>query len=412
MPSFLTWLSPSGRTDRKQFGRGLACLFGIALVGHAALWGIAAASAPANLVSSLAVALYLGWVWAAVALLVRRLNDVGGSWRTLAKFTVIFGCAGWLLTLAVPQLVVAVVGLIVGGVLLWVLAKEKSDTPSRSPARRKAGSAKARATPTAVLSDVEASADAKRIWRAMKRARQSTLLLAPGGDAAKASKMGGEPDLPEEVTWPSGHAGPRPFLLQLALSDVRAAGGPDWLPESGALFAFGDELSDDSGLVHVLYAPRFGFSGRAPPDGLPAKRRHPERRVKFIKFVSIPSLSWMGEDVREIDVDDAELDALADVADEPFGGEPQHRIGGYPSEIQEDQLAITAEFASRGAVRDPNQPVPKEIDSAAKSWRLLFQIDSDPALNMRWCGRLYVFVREHDARAGDFSKTATVVQCD
>ena len=76
-------------------------------------------------------------------------------------------------------------------------------------------------------------------------------------------------------------------------------------------------------------------------------------------------------------------------------------------------MAISCECYARGLFPcDEKAPPTAEVVAAAASWRLLFQIDSDPDLNMNWGdgGMLYVFIREADARAGDFSKTVTLSQ--
>jgi uncharacterized protein YwqG len=106
------------------------------------------------------------------------------------------------------------------------------------------------------------------------------------------------------------------------------------------------------------------------------------------------------------------LDELSGLSD-AFGDQIQHRIGGYPSEIQDEQMAISCELMRRGLPPEyAGTEITPAIERASKQWRLLLQIDSDPALTMNWGdgGRLYVFIREKDARAGDFSRTVTISQ--
>ncbi|MFN9848749.1 MAG: DUF1963 domain-containing protein, partial [Alphaproteobacteria bacterium] len=76
------------------------------------------------------------------------------------------------------------------------------------------------------------------------------------------------------------------------------------------------------------------------------------------------------------------------------------------------QMQIECEYLWRGQTRDYREDVPETIRVAARQWRLLLHIDSDPALNMNWWdgGRLYVFIRTRDARRGDFSKIVTITQ--
>jgi len=97
----------------------------------------------------------------------------------------------------------------------------------------------------------------------------------------------------------------------------------------------------------------------------------------------------------------------------PPSDDVQHRVGGYPNEIQDAQMALICEHAFRG-LPDPvyQLDVTPELERAADEWRLLIQIDSDPALKMNWGdgGRLYTFIRKTDARAGDFTKTVAIWQ--
>lgn len=243
----------------------------------------------------------------------------------------------------------------------------------------------------------------------MKRAARPTLLLTPAKTPG-FSKLGGEPQLPDFLPWPTTRGRPCAFLVQIELSALQSHAPPDWLPDAGFLFAFVDlEAHGFADQVTVLFHRDSSGQPRPPPArGL----RYPERPAAFEPYMSMPSLDWMGVDLSEIDVTEDELDELSALPDEPFGDEIQHRIGGYPSELQGGQMAVECELIRRGLPAGGETEVTPAILRASKSWRMLFQIDSDPALKMNWGdgGRLYVFVREQDAKAGDFSRTITLSQ--
>lgn len=244
----------------------------------------------------------------------------------------------------------------------------------------------------------------------MRRLVRPTLLLIPSTEAG-ASKLGGDPDLPNGVAWPQVRGRPRAFVAQIELAAAQEVAPLDWLPAVGMLQAFVDlEGHGFADQVQVLFHPSLPGEGPTAPA---RAVQFPERRVAFKRFASLPSLDWLGVDLAEADLSDDELDDLSGLPDEPLGDEIQHRIGGYPSEIQSEQMSVACELTRRGL---PSAPEGTEITPAilraSKAWRLLLQIDSDPGLEMNWGdgGRLYVFVREQDSRAGDFSRTITLSQ--
>lgn len=249
--------------------------------------------------------------------------------------------------------------------------------------------------------------DASRLRGRMKRMARRTLLMT-AADSPVFSQLGGSPQLPEQFDWPGGEKGPRTFLCQLSLAEVHAAGGPEWLPPAGRLYFFHDEMRQGfADLVRVIHE-----ADEEAPTATLGTSTFVERSVTFQPRNSLPSLDWLGVDLGDLDCDDDELDELADLPERDFGDGPQHRIAGYPGEIQDEQMSLSCELLARGM--DPYktpEPTPA-IERAAKSWRLLLQIDSDKGLKMNWGdgGRLYVFIREKHALAGDFSRTITLWQ--
>jgi uncharacterized protein YwqG len=243
----------------------------------------------------------------------------------------------------------------------------------------------------------------------LKRLSRPTLLLIPAKTPG-FSKVGGLPELPIGIGWPHHEAGPCAFVAQIDLGAFSAHGGFEWLPEKGRIYLFFDD--DRNGAPNcgrVIYTNEPAGQEATPPAALAKARRFGERRVGFMRFVSLPSEDWLGE---QWPYGDADVEGWRLAQDAELGDEIEHRIGGYPSEIQGGQMAVECEYLWRGKTPDYREDVSDAIRRASRQWRLLLQIDSDPALGMNWwdAGRLYVFVRARDAKRGDFSKTVTITQ--
>lgn len=231
------------------------------------------------------------------------------------------------------------------------------------------------------------AAEQRRVRALIQGLERPMLRLCPAKQHG-FSKLGGEPEMPPELAWPIGRDGPLAFVAQLDLAGVHAAGGPQWLPKSGALYFFFDDQSDR---MTVLFAKRPGERRAEPPAALEPEREFGERRVAFVPTLARPTVRWLGLNAPLL------LPAMEDLY-ETY--EPDHRVGGYPAEIQPGCMPAECEGSPRG------------FDATETVWRLLLQVDADDDLGMVWVdmGRIYVLVRETDALIGDFSQTRTFLQ--
>ena len=233
------------------------------------------------------------------------------------------------------------------------------------------------------------------------------------------SCLGGAPNI--AGAWPRYAGRPLSVIAQLDLQEIRAAGGPDWLPQEGRLLFFYEiEYSgwgigpDDLGCFAVRYEPNSTKPEPAPED-LPEDGRWPEYPVTFAADISRPdperlTVNWKELSKREELALEAALEAMAPA-------EPAHQIGGYPDAVQNEDMEtecqrITSGVRFAATVTDQaNQASDWKEDVA--DWRLLLQLDTDSDAGMMWgdTGRLYFWIREQDARAGDFSKAWMLLQC-
>lgn len=267
------------------------------------------------------------------------------------------------------------------------------------------------------------------------------------------SKVGGIPYRLKGHPWPmSGEKTPRPlvFLAQLNLAQVNAGGKllPD-LPQKGLLQFFilntefygadFDRRPDDTSTFRVLYVPDVVQDEAKLDTSVPPPQVNPEEVERMradgldgllddeyliwerlphhtdfldrlpepvqwpfpaVALASVPDrepVSGADDTSSRLlglnlwaDENDAVMSALYSLA--PGG----HKVGGYPDFTQSDPRP---HWISKGA--------------SAGDWQLLFQLDSDPRLNLMWGdnGTASFFIRPEDLKKLDFSRVAYHWDC-
>ena len=239
-------------------------------------------------------------------------------------------------------------------------------------------------------------------------------------ETVQTSKLGGLPAVPPRFDWPTWNGAPLQFLCQLDLHEVQKVLPAEWLPEHGLLAFFYDAGQstwgfdpNDRGSWRVEhFPPDRGAVPATPPQGAESVRLLPEVFVQFERGLSLPDPERVG--LRWSEVPDEAWDYLEE---QETDGSPAHRIGGYPSAIQNDGMELECQLASNGLyVGGPDgyaSDEAKALAAGSAQWRLLLQLDSDDRAGVMWgdVGRLYFWIRETDAVRGDFSGVWMVLQC-
>ncbi len=189
-----------------------------------------------------------------------------------------------------------------------------------------------------------------------------------------ATKVGGEPDLPDGTRWPTDDDDrPLAFVGQIALADLLAAGVGD-LPAGLLSFFFAfDETMSGGCVLHS--SDGVALRRREAPDSLQRSARLDPVAVDM----EIELTLWPVESdvVAQLGLSDDEhwaYDELADSHEEPI-----HRVFGHPAIVQDD---------------------PRTAGDM-----LLLQVDlSDDALDEYGEGRMYWFIARDDLAEGRFDR--------
>lgn len=221
--------------------------------------------------------------------------------------------------------------------------------------------------------------------------------------------------------WPRHDGRPLSLLAQLDLAEMRAADGPEWLPDSGRLLFFYDLAQSPwgfdpkdagSGVVRYETGPT---AMAATPADLPEDRRLKAYPVTFTVDGSVPDETRLEFDWKSLSpVEEADLEEATEAM---VPEEPAHQVGGYPGPIQGDDMEWQCQMVTHGIFTGNAKAYRSkqglDLKAGASEWLLLLQLDTDESAGMMWgdAGRLYFWIREEDVRARDFSKTWTILQC-
>lgn len=266
------------------------------------------------------------------------------------------------------------------------------------------------------VADALLSRTAPAIWLATQEAEEAVLGLG-------VTRIGGRPDLPDEVEWPRRQGRPLSFLGQLNLADVFGMVAADVLPAHGFLYFFYDSERqpwgfdpEDSGSWSVIYAEvdESQLGRETWPEELSEQGRFQACRVEARDALTLPP--WESDTIQKLELLEEEDDRYMDLLDDLAPEEPVHQLLGYPDPIQGD-MALECQLASNGIYCGDTSayehPRRHELEPGAEDWRLLLQVESDENAGMMWgdAGRLYFWIRIGDLLKRDFSRVWLILQC-
>jgi uncharacterized protein YwqG len=238
-----------------------------------------------------------------------------------------------------------------------------------------------------------------------------------------ASKVGGLPDLPSGIAWPTWKDLPQSFIAQIRLDDVCQYDVHKVLPEQGMLWFFYDAQQEtfgadpaDRGGWRVFFSEdtHTSLQRTSAPANLPADSQFHACSLRMASEITlsqqpqldIPNFDWTKEEQQQYE---QLLSTFPNPADRSL---PHNRLLGNPDTIQDD-MRLQCQLVSHG-VTDEDDPRAAELSPGAKNWHLLFQMDSDEHAGMRWAnnGMLYYWIQRADLAARRFDATWLVLQSE
>ena len=236
--------------------------------------------------------------------------------------------------------------------------------------------------------------------------------------------LGGKPLVRSSIIWPKNNDEPLGFIAQLDLGEINKQQTIDWLPCCGRLLFFYDFEEwpwgfdpNDKGGWAVLYE---NGTGELHFQELPSdlNEEHVAPSPKYViaeKFTSYPDAQRIN--FEEVGLSEDDDEEYCNFIDELYGDEPRHQTGGFPTPVQSDEMEEECQLVSGGvdcgSPDDYSSEEAKQLGKQENDWRMVLQFDSDDDIQAMWgdMGKLYFWVKESEARNGNFNNVWIILQC-
>ncbi|MCP5008117.1 MAG: DUF1963 domain-containing protein [Planctomycetes bacterium] len=243
-------------------------------------------------------------------------------------------------------------------------------------------------------------------------------------NTATYSKIGGLPNLPDGLEWPTWKDKPQNFLCQIDLSEIPDELKQHSLPKKGILYFFNNQEQDtwgfdpkDKGSWAVLYSQDSGKDAPLSqrPDSLLDDFVYKEKHIQFESIKTYPS--WEDGKINTIELNDKQFDEYNDLCQGVYNYLPTHQMFGFPSPVQGSDMDLECQLASNGIYcgdgKGYESKEAKILEARRRDWILLLQIDTDDESEMMWgdCGMLYFWIRKQDIKSMEFNNCWMILQC-
>lgn len=243
-------------------------------------------------------------------------------------------------------------------------------------------------------------------------------------DPTGQSRIGGDPDLPTSVEWPTWLPGPLRFFIQVNLEEAHAAApGPLELPPAGLLSFFADFDDEGNGITGLYGDEREGCRVLYTPRGITVTpRRSPVKPLTEARLYALGAWTWsmnvelLDDEYVAIDQLDREYETQMEVAlPEGYALAGRHQLGGNARFIQhpvEEEVVQAVDGCYDQSGRFDYQRWLRVKDHVTQ-WRTLMQLDSDETLGFMWgdVGTLYWAIRKDGIKRNDWSSAMFNFQC-